>query len=412
VEIRSYNPETDLDAVQRIWREVGWIDAGDDDHAEGLRIFAEQYEGRVAVIDGAPECYVATGPGSIRHTTEDLTLSIVAAVTTSHVVRRQGFAKRLTAQSIAADAANGAAVCALGMFDQGFYNKLGFGTNAYEYWHSIDPAAIRVKATARTPKRLSKGDWEAIHRSRLNRLRGHGSCNLTNTAATQAEMHWASNGFGLGYTDGPDGELTHHIWFSAKEMEFGPINAWWMSYETLEQFLELMALLSNLGDSVHLVRMREPAAVQVQDLIDQPFRRMRNTEKSGYENRTRAAAYGQTRICDLAVCMAATKLQGDPVHFNLKLSDPIEDALDADSAWRGIAGDYVVTFGPESSAASGTDASLPTLTAAVGAFTRLWLGVRPATGLAVTDDLSGPAELLEELDRVLCLPTPKPDWDF
>jgi len=49
----------------------------------------------------------------------------------------------------------------------------------------------------------------------------------------------------------------------------------------------------------------------------------------------------------------------------------------------------------------------------VGAFTRLWLGVRSATSLAVTDDLSGPQELLRELDDVLlCFPDPKWDWDF
>jgi hypothetical protein len=48
----------------------------------------------------------------------------------------------------------------------------------------------------------------------------------------------------------------------------------------------------------------------------------------------------------------------------------------------------------------------------VNAFSRLWLGVRPASGLAVTDDLAGPSALLEQLDRVLLLPEPKPDWDF
>ncbi len=42
----------------------------------------------------------------------------------------------------------------------------------------------------------------------------------------------------------------------------------------------------------------------------------------------------------------------------------------------------------------------------------MWLGVRPATGLAVTDNLAGPHELLERLDAVLRLPDPKPDWDF
>ena len=72
----------------------------------------------------------------------------------------------------------------------------------------------------------------------------------------------------------------------------------------------------------------------------------------------------------------------------------------------------MVTLGPLSGAVVGVDGALPTLSASVGAFTRMWLGVRPATGLAVTDDLSGPQELLEELDGVLRLPDPKPDWDF
>ncbi|NQT88677.1 hypothetical protein HQ560_18065 [bacterium] len=56
--------------------------------------------------------------------------------------------------------------------------------------------------------------------------------------------------------------------------------------------------------------------------------------------------------------------------------------------------------------------SLPTLDATVNAFSRLWLGVRPASGLAVTDQLSGPPELLAALDAILRLPTPQPDWMF
>jgi hypothetical protein len=72
----------------------------------------------------------------------------------------------------------------------------------------------------------------------------------------------------------------------------------------------------------------------------------------------------------------------------------------------------VVTLGPSSGAEPGQDAALPTLSASVGAFTRLWMGVRPATSLAITDDLSGPRALLENLDWLLRLPAPKPDWDF
>ena len=90
----------------------------------------------------------------------------------------------------------------------------------------------------------------------------------------------------------------------------------------------------------------------------------------------------------------------------------IGDLLDESVSWRGVAGDYVVELGPQSSAVLGTDDRLPTLDATVGAFTRLWLGVRPATGLAATDDLNGPVALLDQLESVLRLPAPRSDWDF
>jgi len=55
---------------------------------------------------------------------------------------------------------------------------------------------------------------------------------------------------------------------------------------------------------------------------------------------------------------------------------------------------------------------LPTLEATVNAFTRLWLGVQPASGLAITDDIAGPPELLAALDRRLRLPAPHMDWNL
>jgi hypothetical protein len=42
----------------------------------------------------------------------------------------------------------------------------------------------------------------------------------------------------------------------------------------------------------------------------------------------------------------------------------------------------------------------------------MWIGVRPATGLAMTDSLAGPDDLLRRLDEALRLPEPQPDWDF
>ncbi|MCK5380351.1 MAG: hypothetical protein KAJ81_02705, partial [Candidatus Latescibacteria bacterium] len=167
-----------------------------------------------------------------------------------------------------------------------------------------------------------------------------------------------------------------------------------------------------LGDQVRLVNMREPQGIQLQDMLDCPFKQRQVSEKSKFESRMHASAYWQMRINDLPGCMARTHLPGDTVRFNLKLSDPIGRFLDEEAPWRGIAGEYVVALGPSSNAEAGMDAALPTLTASVGAFTRMWLGVRPATGLTVTDALSGPRELLKQLDGNLRLPDPKPDWDF
>ena len=107
-----------------------------------------------------------------------------------------------------------------------------------------------------------------------------------------------------------------------------------------------------------------------------------------------------------------TTLMGRRLAFNLDLTDPIEPLLPDDSAWRGTAGQYVVNLGPTSGCESGRNTSLPTLSASINAFTRLWLGVRPASGLAVTDDLAGPGDLVAELDWAFRLPRPTTDWNF
>ena len=366
----------------------------------------------VAEVHGAAECSVVAVPGNVRYLDEELSLSAITAVTTSRIARKQGLASRLTARAVAEDAADGAQVAGLGIFEQGFYNQLGFGSGGYEHWASFDPARIKVGVKARMPRRVTGNDWAAVHAARLVRRRGHGASNLIPPEVTQADMIFTKNGFGLGYWDDRSGELTHHFWCRAKEPEHGPYTVNWLSFQTPDQFLELMALIRSLGDQVRLVRMREPQGIQIQDMIKRPLKQRQMSEKSKYERGIRATAYWQMRICDLAGCLAKTHLRSHTVRFNLALTDPIKRSLDEGAPWRGITGDYVVTLGPSSGAEPGTDSALPTLSASVGAFSRLWLGVRPASGLAVTDRLYGPPELLEELDWALRLPEPKPDWDY
>lgn len=176
--------------------------------------------------------------------------------------------------------------------------------------------------------------------------------------------------------------------------------------------MELMGLIRSLGDQVKVVKMDEPPGIQLQDLVRQPIKARTVSRDSKFQLGMHALSYFQYRILDLSGCLARTHLQGECVRFNLRLEDPIERLLESDSPWRGISGEYVVKLGPESAAVSGESVGLPTLTATVSAFTRMWLGVRPATGLTITDDLSGPPELMTQLDRILRLPQPHPDWEF
>ena len=409
MDYREYDPEKDKDAAHRIWRETGWIES--DESETAMDLFLSGARALVADIDGEPECLVASQRGDMRYLDQEVRLGIVSAVTTSRIARKQGYAGRLTAQLIARQVDEGAAVSALGMFEQGFYNRLGFGTGSYEHIVRFDPATLRVPGMKRPPKRLSADNVEAMYAARLNRYRTHGGCNVYPVESFRGELTWSKANFGLGYYEDDGQTLSHYLWAGSKG-ENGPYRIDTLVYNTPEQFLELMAVIKSLGDQVHAVRMHEPAHIQLQDLIVAPFRQYHISEKSDYSADNQAYAYWQMRICDLAACLAVTHLCGEPVRFNLSLRDPIDAYLDAAEPWRGVGGDYIVTLGPDSAAQPGSDPNLPTMHASVNAFTRMWLGVRPATGLAITDDLEGPAELLADLDKVLCLPVPHTDWDF
>ena len=408
---RSYDPGRDREAVRRIWHEVGWLAPGRE---EPMHWWLEAGPAFVAELDGAAECLVQTAPGSIRYLEEELPFVCISGVSTSRIARRQGLPRRLIAAALSeAVMEQGAVLAGLGTFDQGFYDQLGFGSGCYEHWVGFDPSQLTVGMRPRVPRRLGGEDWQTVHQSRLARRRGHGACNLRAASFTRGDMLRSPKAaFGLGYCDGPNGELTHHFWCTPDDLEQGPYHIGWLTFQSREQFLELMALLRSFGDQVHLVRMREPQGIQLQDLLSRPFKQRAVSEGPRFGANMHSSAYWQMRICDLPGCLARTRLRGAEVRFNLRLSDPIERYLDGRSRWRGVGGEYVVTAGTSSGAENGMDSALPTVSASVGAFTRLWLGVRPASGLAITDSISAPQPLLEALDWAFLLPPPKPDWDF
>lgn len=406
--IRSYDPDRDFTGVKRVWHEVGWLEKEKD---EALKLFLDGVRAWVGELTGGVESLVAAAPGTLRYLDEDLPFAGIAGVTTSRIARHRGLAGRLVAHAIAHAAVGGAVVCGLGMFEQGYYDRFGFGTGAYEHYFTFDPGTLKVEGPPRLSVRLGPDDWERVHENRIARRRTHGSCNIGSPSLTHAEMVLVKNGFGLGYAD-ESGALTHHFWATTEDPEHGPYEIRWIAYRSGEEFLELLKLIRSLGDQVRAVRMVEPPGVQLQDFIKQPFRLRLLTKGGKFEAQAHATAYWQARILDLKKCLTHTHLSGKGIKFNLCLTDPIAEYLPPDAHWRGISGEYVVNLGPASSAIPGTEEGLPTLRASVGAFSRLWLGVLPASGLAISDDLAGPGELIAALDELLRLPRPHFDWDF
>lgn len=404
---RRYDEERDLPAVTRMWREVGWID-GSDAQATALRRFFDVGDAVVATIGGEAESAVHRTTGAFRHRDTDLPLCAVSAVTTSHVARRQSMATELVAEALAGGVDDGAAVAALGAFEQGYYERFGFGTGAYDHSLTFDPATLTVAVSDRPPVRVTAADADDVHGLLRRRHRGHGSVVLDPPEVVHAELGWIEKPFGLGYR-AADGRLTHCL-LGSMGGERGPYRVDWVAYEHPHQLLELLGLLRGLGDQVASVTLSsEPAEIQLQDLIRGPIRqRIASRLAGGGVIAHRAVAWWQLRILDLPRCIEALGWPGVPVSFDLRLTDPLADR---GGRWPGLSGEWAVTIGAESSATRGAaDDGRAVLETSVNALSRAWAGVRPPSSLALTDDLRGPAELLERLDDVLRTPRPVLGW--
>jgi predicted acetyltransferase len=406
--IREVDKIKDIKHLQRIWQEVGWIDSSEFKY---MADFIKNSDGLVAEINGQPECYVTSIQGDFKYQENLLPFSCISGVTTSLIARKQQFAGKTTAQKIAKDAINGAVICGLGMFEQGFYNQLGFGNGTYEYFIHFTPASLKIKTPFRVPERLTKKDLKDIQWSRENRFRKHGSCNLPKVT-TKFEISSSSKRFGLGYRD-KNGKLTHHVWLYGYGSENGPMSVIWMAYQNYDQFLELMALLKSLGDQIMLIRMIEPPGIYIQDLLDKPFYHRELSKDSKYMNQNKSFTFWQLRILDIYQCIKVTELPINDFSFNLKLSDPISTFLDKNSNWNGISGDYIITLGLKSLCVKGNNPKLDTLETSVNGFTRMWAGILLASSLQLSEKFIANENLIKKLDVAFSsLPKPHPDWDF
>lgn len=406
--IRAFDYEKDLADVKRIWKEVGW--AVEDNEIAQLDHFFAVGRTWVAQVHGRIECSVHTVPADMQIHQTRLPMLAVTAVTTSHLGRGRAFAQRLTAQQLLQGQKAGAALSALGMFDQGFYDKLGFGTGGYEQQFSFDPAQLLVRFPKRPAIRLTLADSEEMHACLLTRQRQHGSVSLHPPLLLRSELGFDEKGFGLGFRS-DEGELTHFLWLDPKDSaEHGPHTVRYLAYREGPQLLELLGLLKSLSDQIYSVNLIEPAGCQLQVMLERPLRHQDLSQGGKFESRISSLAWWQARILDLAPCVEALAGASGEVSFEVELTDP----LTAYDSQGGVAGQWHIQLGPNASAQPcGTGSTgLPILKATVNTLTRLLLGVAPPSGLALTDGLIGDMGFLQELDLAMQVHAPVIGWDF
>ena len=286
MEFAPYDSACDREAVRRIWQEIGWIDRNNSKETEALDHFIEAATARVARLEGAAECLAVGAAGSMQYLDASLPMVGVTAVTTSPVARKRGLAGRLTARLIADHAQQGALLAVLGIFDQGYYERLGFGTGSYDHRAKIAPADLKVPLPEGPVCRLTTDDWEEMHACRLQRTRRHGFISLDSPLITRASTLWTKNGIGLGFRDPASRQLTHYLWCQTDDLEDGPYQVACMVYSDYRQFLSLLGILKSLEDQVRQVTFKEPAGIQIQDLIERPFRSYGTTQGSKFARRS------------------------------------------------------------------------------------------------------------------------------
>ncbi|MCK5785590.1 MAG: GNAT family N-acetyltransferase [Candidatus Sabulitectum sp.] len=406
-----YNKEKHLAKCLSIWTDVGWLEKGEEKLVE--RLF-DSSDALVGEHDGEAVALSFAHSGTLRHAShhQDLPFCAISAVTVAYHVRKLGFAGTLTAELLARGAERGEAFAGLGMFEQGFYDRLGFANFPYTRISEFRPSDLKLSGSfSSEPVRLSKKNWADIHRCRISRLRWHGSINLP-AAITRADMEVNKRTFAIGFRD-TDGELTHHYVVRSVKGEHGPMSIAWMAFRTPKQFQDILLSIKSFGDQIDLVRMQEPTGIQFQSLQQRPISSGRRSSDSPHSKvGIRTGCWSQGRILDVEACINGMECTGAQYNFNLILTDPIGEYLDPSFKWRGCGGEYTIELSESSNTQKGLTANLPVMKCSVNTFSKLWTGTAKPSMLPYTDNIEAPSSLLEELDKTLVLPEPSFDWDF
>ena len=420
--IRELTCPDDIAPAVRLFRDAAWELPGRDLAVETGKILPAStgycahhqpsHTGTSEIISLA-----ISMPGTFRYQDRPLPMTAVTGVVTATHARRSRAAAALMVKLLQRAVDSGAVLATLGAFDQGYYNRFGFGNGGTDPMLTIDPAALTPRpAPDLTPVRLTPADAPAMHAARTARHQSHGACTLTPPAFTDGIVSaCGENSLGLGLRAPGGANLAAHF-FATRDPQSPEtkLRMQWMCADTPQLFLSLLGTLHALADQIEQITLAPPAHVCLQDLIRRPLR-------GNYRiaDPTEEVHFWQLRILDLKRAISAVSLPHGtaPLRFNLTIHDPLSTVTDG--AFAPVSGDYTIELGngpsgTPSQCTPGHHPSLPLLVAGVGAFSRLWAGILPATVLAVTDTLSAPADLLQRLDETWH-PSPSPpvfDWEF
>ncbi len=419
LDLAAFDFDRDIESVLRIWRETGWHD-GEDRTERLIKEFFQANDGRslVARLNGEAESVVHQTLGSMRYGNapdhRELSIGTITAATTSRIARKLLAASRLTARAVAELGDEGAVVALLGMFEQGFYDRFGFGVGPYEHKVWAYPGSLRVPAEYKTPERFDFDNHaDELHEAVLSRHRTHGGVVIGGERSSNAAVNLDHEVTIYGYRT--DGAISH--WMAVEHNdENGPdrVVAW--AYERPEQCLELLRLIQEWGDQVDLIGFIEPVWMQAQDLDAEPGHNSRRTKGSKVHVRTEADAWWQIRILDLQACISAMAPVSEPFDVVVEIDDPVADHLvesGFSGSWKPLTGVWRFSFGDTHSVQRLPSGGEVTLVTSINALSRWWLGVMPASALAVMGQMDADVQTLALLDSLTAhLPRPQPGWDF
>ncbi|GAB3663685.1 GNAT family N-acetyltransferase [Halopiger thermotolerans] len=309
---------------------------------------------------------------------EDRPVAGLASVATPPEHRRQGYVRRLLADSLAEYRERGDLFSLLWPFRYRFYRRFGWDTANRIAIHEFEPGVLSFARRADRPgtfRRLEADEYAALEAAYESRRERYA------LGLARDEDWWRHRVFGGGETDPfvyayeRDGEVVGYLVYTVDDGREGKTMR--ISEHAAVDREALLALLSFVADhdsQVRRVRLRAPESFPLRDLATDPD-----------EIETTIETGPMVRLVDVAPTLAALASPAADASTSLTIAvdDPLAEWNDGTFALESEAGDGTVDCerveaGPDTD----PDAALD-----IGALSQLVVGARSATALERTGRL-------------------------